>query len=68
MAFLTQAGSSRPIAVCTDTVTNVNLIRASRPLLYIKRPFHADSLSIMVSISRCQATLGRDEMDIRIPK
>jgi hypothetical protein len=68
MAFLTQARSSRPISVWTGIVANVNLIRARRPLLCINRPFHASSLSAMESISRCQTTLGRDEMDNGIPK
>jgi hypothetical protein len=53
MAFLTQAGSSRLIAVWTGTSTNVDLIRARRPLLCINRPFHVGSLSAMESISRC---------------
>jgi hypothetical protein len=68
MAFLTQARSSRPIAIWTGTAVRVDLIQVRQPLLCIKLPFQARSLSAMSSIRRCQATLGKVVMDNRIPK
>jgi hypothetical protein len=67
MAFLTQARSSRPIAIWTGTAVRVNLIMARRRLLCIKLPFQVGSLSAMLSIRHCQATLGRVMMDSGIP-